>query len=80
METIKVRVTKSSSPQAWYADKIGETFEVYPDPSGYDDSYILKEDKDRRDVPYHWILREDCIEVRIESREPAPDAHARGEA
>jgi hypothetical protein len=37
MKTIIVKVVKSSKPKFWYADCIGEEFEVFTEPTGGDD-------------------------------------------
>jgi len=61
MGAITVCITKAKRRSYWYAQLIGESFEVY---LCYDNAtYILKEDRDRGDGPHHYIRREDCIEV-----------------
>jgi len=67
MNATRVRIVKAKRSTFWYADKIGETFEVYPDSSCDNESYVLKEDRDRGDVPLHWIRREDAVEVEEEA-------------
>jgi len=59
-----VRIIKAKRSIFWYADKIGETFGVY----SYDnETYVLKEDRDRENVPIHWIYRDDAVEAEEEA-------------
>jgi len=60
MKAITVRITKARD---WYADKLGEIFEVYS--SRYGHFYLLKQDYDKgvRYSSWHFIRREDCVEV-----------------
>lgn len=64
MNKVTVKITKSTSPLAWYANLIGETFEVY---DGWRD-YTVVEDYDRRHGPvWRHINKGDCTEVKNEN-------------
>ena len=62
MQHLIVRIIKCDEPAAWYADLVGETFDVYP----YDsDSYVLKKDYDRGNDQLWRHIKKDEVE-RIE--------------
>lgn len=51
---MRVRISDSSSCTAWYADKIGEEFEV----TARDDKFLRVTDQ-----PKYFILKDDCVAV-----------------
>ena len=57
---MKVKITKSSSPHYWYADKVGEIFEVTED-------QVFSGDHKVTNGPYKYSLisKEDCEEVTM---------------
>jgi PHD/YefM family antitoxin component YafN of YafNO toxin-antitoxin module len=73
----KVKITQCSRPKWWYADCIGQTFEVYGEKL-YDDVYdhipnCYYTYKDSRDISTdskHFIAPEDCIIVKEQGGEP----------
>jgi len=63
MKTVRVKITGSTSALAWYADLVGQVFEVY-DGGVYRLDYILKEDYDKgHSAPWRHISKDDCVEV-----------------
>jgi len=61
MKAMTVRITKARR-LAWYTDRIGALFEVYPAPRK-DSCFVLKEDYDEDYAQIRYLLREDCEEV-----------------
>ena len=62
MRSCTVRITKCDEPLAWYADKVGEVFEVY---------YVIHKymTKESYDNDHYWkfIYFNDCEEVGEET-------------
>ena len=54
---MKIKITGSSSDSYWYANKIGEVFEV------------LKEEESAYKVGYRWVQKTDCIPYKEEPKE-----------
>lgn len=58
---MRIKVKSAQSPEAWYADKIGEEFETYGDAFEYGEKgnivYFIK------DVPGYWFVRVDDAEI-----------------
>lgn len=60
LETVHVKITGIPGPTAWYADSVGEVFEVYKDRR----NYIVKEDYDAGDhVIWRLISFANSVEV-----------------
>lgn len=61
-KTIKVKITKATSPTFWYVNEVGEEYDVE---LLHGDSYNLTEDvlelrKGNYDIPVRMILKQDC--------------------
>ena len=63
MEVLKVRIIKAQKPSYWYADLIGQVFEVYLDE--IHNKFIMKSDYDRgNNAAWGIISPEDCEVIR----------------
>lgn len=64
----RVRITKCSFPQGWYAGDIGKEFDV--DNASPPKDYVLWEDFTHRRLVWRYIAQEDCIIVSPAAPEP----------
>lgn len=61
-KTMKVKITKTTSPTFWYINEVGEEYDVE---LLHGDSYNLTKDvlelrKGNYDIPVRMILKQDC--------------------
>ena len=60
MDKLRVKITGSKSRRAWYAYKVGQSFDVYD--RGRD--FVVAADYDKgADAPWRWIEKVDCVVV-----------------
>lgn len=61
-KTFRVRITKASSSQSWYKNKVGQEFDVYVNPDGDKTAFILEQDR-LASITQRFISSFDCEPV-----------------